>query len=110
MRDLNQYFNDIGHPISVYDFARMFDCSVTTAKRAIDGTHIAYGDDAVKIEKPKRSGMAVRHHNRDRTHCFRGHEFTVDNTYSYTKRNGQTQRKCRICQKANMQNYNRKQP
>ena len=118
MRDLNQYFNDIGHPISVHDFARMFDCSSGTARRAIDGTHPSYGEQAVTIDKPKRSVGRPRKdvlsnvgpHNRDKTHCYRGHEFTVANTYLYTKKNGQETRKCRICQKANMQNWHRKQP
>lgn len=112
MRELNEYFNEIGHPISVYDFARMFDCSSGTARRAIDGSHPAYGDDAVTIDKPKRSVGRPRKpigpHNRNKTHCYRGHEFTVANTYSYTKKNGQSTRKCRICQKANMQNYHRR--
>jgi hypothetical protein len=112
MRDSYHYFNEVGHPISVADFARMFDCSSATARKAIDGSHPAYGEDAVTIEKPKRPvgrpSKGVGPHNRDKTHCYQGHEFTVDNVYSYTKRNGQTTRKCRTCQRANMQNYYRR--
>ena len=50
MRDSYIYFKEIGHKISPVDFARMYDCSVSTAKRAIDGTHPAYGKDAVRNE------------------------------------------------------------
>ena len=50
MRESYIYFKEIGQKISVPDFARMFDCSVSTAKRAIDGTHPAYGKDALRNE------------------------------------------------------------
>ena len=50
MRDSYIYFKEIGHSISVQDFARMFGCSTGTARRAIDGTHPAYGDDSFRNE------------------------------------------------------------
>ena len=48
MRDSYIYFKEIGHKITVTDFARMYGCSIATAKRAIDGSHPAYGDDACR--------------------------------------------------------------
>jgi len=48
MRDSYVYFKEIGHKITVTGFARMFDCSLNEAKKAIDGSHPAYGDDAVR--------------------------------------------------------------
>src|SRR5579859_6165169 len=35
--------------------------------------------------------------SRKRTHCAKGHEFTSDNEYSYTDKEGHFVRQCKIC-------------
>ena len=34
-----------------------------------------------------------------KTHCDAGHEFTPENTYLWTGKDGSTRRKCRICKR-----------
>ena len=71
MRDSYLYFREIQHKITIIDFARMYDCSVATAKKAIDGSHPAYGDDSFRnkvldlaplVKPPKRPVGRPRKH------------------------------------------------
>lgn len=41
--------------------------------------------------------------NRSKTHCKRGHEFSIENTYRWNGQPGQ--RKCKICKSENFQNW-----
>ena len=110
MRDSYIYFKEIGHSISVQDFARMFGCSTGTARRAIDGTHPAYDDNSFRNKiidlappAPKRPVGRPRKITTDvctkkrKTHCRKGHEFSVDNVYSYKTASGFLRRKCLTC-------------
>lgn len=36
-------------------------------------------------------------YNRDKTHCPQGHEYSVENTYTYIRKTGNVNRKCRTC-------------
>jgi hypothetical protein len=36
-------------------------------------------------------------HQRDKTHCPKGHEYTAENTIFYTNKSGKTSRYCRMC-------------
>lgn len=43
-------------------------------------------------------------HNRDRTHCRRGHEFTTENTYTFHV-GGSPRRVCRACDRTRRQRH-----
>jgi hypothetical protein len=42
-------------------------------------------------------GHTLARANAEKTHCKRGHEFTPENTYVQSKRNGRLGRACRTC-------------
>jgi hypothetical protein len=41
------------------------------------------------------SGRGV--HNREKTHCPAGHEYTEDNVYRFVSRGGYLSRRCKTC-------------
>lgn len=71
-----------------------------------DVRNLAYGTPAENVRDTVRHGT---HPEASKTHCYRGHEFTEDNTYHYTYvRNGESlypTRFCRKCKAENQQRY-----
>jgi hypothetical protein len=47
-------------------------------------------------------------HKARQTHCERGHEFTPENTYTWTDSGGGTHRQCRACNRAREQRRTRR--
>lgn len=45
----------------------------------------------------------------DKTHCPSGHEYTGENTYTYTRKNGRVERHCRTCAAAHRDTWRAKQ-
>ena len=58
--------------------------------------HLYVGDAASNIEDMMEMGRHVSW-NRDWTHCKHGHEFTSENTYTWTGKAGYSRRDCREC-------------
>lgn len=113
MRDSYVYFNKIGHPITVAEFAFMYNVSAATALRAIDGTHPSYlcepQPNIAKVKRPVgRPRKVTEVANKPATHCRNGHELIGNNVYSYTKPNKRVILRCRTCQTNNMKNYYRR--
>lgn len=50
--------------------------------------------------------MKTANHNRNKTHCSKGHEYTSDNTsYTRNNRNGSIARKCKACASMQKRDY-----
>ena len=58
--------------------------------------NLEYGTNA---ENQTDSVAHGTHHMARKTHCKRGHEFTEENTYHYTRRDGGSGRSCRACRR-----------
>lgn len=57
--------------------------------------------EAVTLQENRRRRDA------DKTHCVNGHEYTEENVYRWTDRDGYTSRRCRICNIDNGRRYRR---
>ncbi|QOV97595.1 NUMOD4 motif-containing HNH endonuclease [Rhodococcus pyridinivorans] len=59
-------------------------------------TNLAYGTRTDQRFDDVRNGV---HPMAGKTHCIRGHEFTPENTRTYTAATGRTHRYCRACER-----------
>lgn len=80
-------------------------CHRCDVKLCVNPDHLFLGtsqDNAQDMLRKGREGPNMQ----PRTHCFRGHEFTPDNTYEYfNPRRELVIRSCRICLRASMRRY-----
>ena len=50
-----------------------------------------------QLRRREREGLPPPLHNRDKTHCKRGHELSGENIYLRTDKKGRVARVCRVC-------------
>lgn len=81
-------------PLGRWDFV----CHHCDVRACANPSHLYIGNNQMNARDMAARG---RHHCNRRTHCARGHEFSVENTYEHTDRNGWKHRKCRICMREN---------
>ena len=82
----------------------MLVCHTCDTPRCVNPNHLWLGtvsDNTVDSVNKKRHGMTKK------THCPRGHEYTLDNTYTRANRASHT-RECRKCRKIKSQKYEEK--
>jgi len=70
-------------------------CSV---KCCVNPDHLEPVTAVENIRRAARSGL-LGVGNRKKTHCPRGHKYTPENTYTYTRKGGGPSRYCRACQR-----------
>ena len=59
--------------------------------------HLTEGDHAENARQKMERG---RHKQKNQTHCFKGHPYSVENTYLYRNKRG-----CRLCRRAAAQRF-----
>ena len=82
----------------------MLVCHTCDTPRCVNPNHLWLGtvsDNTVDSVNKKRHGMTKK------THCPRGHEYTLDNTYTRANRASHA-RECRKCRKIKSQKYEEK--
>jgi len=82
----------------------MLVCHTCDTPRCVNPNHLWLGtvsDNTVDSVNKKRHGMTKK------THCPRGHEYTLDNTYTRANRASRA-RECRKCRKIKSQKYEEK--
>ncbi len=58
----------------------------------------------------KTQRKRVRHHNSDKTHCPRGHDYSMENTAYRRKKSGRVHRACKACMRAAQRDFISRNP
>ena len=89
----------------VGDPSSLLVCHTCDNGLCVNPAHLFLGSDADNNQDKSRKGRAYRA-SRVVTHCKRGHEYTAENTKTFTLRTGYTSRQCRTCLRAYSTAYN----
>jgi hypothetical protein len=79
---------------------KMQVCHTCDNTKCLNPEHLWQGTNQQNVDDKMRKG---RHHQKNQTHCKRGHEFTDENTYKTTRGS----RSCRVCLRALWRKYDR---
>lgn len=103
-----EYYLDSSAPMNNYDLSFVFGYSLATIQKIMYGKHPLQGKRGNKTGISLPPPPRLRELYATKTHCRNGHEYNEDTVYLYTRPNGQTTRKCRICTKASADKHRRK--